>query len=98
MKRDPYSIIRRPVMTEKSNADTELRNAYHFEVAPDANKIEIRKAIEEIYSHKGIKVDKVRIISKKPKKRRFRFRQGLTKSWKKAIVFLNKEYKLELFS
>ena len=97
MKKDPYNIIRRPVMTEKANLDVELRSAYHFEVAPNANKIEIKKAVEKIYSHKEIKVNKVRIIQKHPKKRRFRFRQGLTRSWKKAIVFLDKEHKIELF-
>jgi len=97
MKRDPYSVIQRPLITEKANFDIELRNAYHFKVAPDANKIEIRKAIEEIYSHKGVKVKKVRVINKHPRERRFRFRKGYTSAWKKAIVFLDKEYKLELF-
>lgn len=97
MQKDCYSIILRPWMTEKSNFDTDLRNAYHFEVAPGANKIEIRQAIEEIYAHKGVKVKKVRIINKHPKKRRFRFRFGTTQAWKKAIVFLDKEYKLDLF-
>ena len=97
MVKDPYSIIRRPLITEKTNMDIEIRNAYHFEVAPDVNKIEIKKAIEEIYAHKGIKVRKVRIMNRTPKKRRFRFRQGLTRYWKKAIVTLGKEYKLELF-
>ena len=84
-------------MTEKTSIDVELNNAYHFEVDLRANKIEIKKAIEEIYSHKGVKVEKVRIINKHPKKRRFKFREGKTKRWKKAIVFLNKENKLELF-
>jgi large subunit ribosomal protein L23 len=97
MTREPYSIILRPLITEKSNLDIELRNAYHFAVAPDANKITIKMAIEKIYSHKGIKVQKVRVINKHPRKRRFRFRRGMTKAWKKAIVFVKKEYKLELF-
>lgn len=97
MAKAPYTIIISPLVTEKANMDIELRNAYHFRVALDANKIEIKKAIEEIYSHKGIKVQKVRVMNKRPKKRRFKFRQGTTRSWKKAIVFLNKEYKLELF-
>jgi large subunit ribosomal protein L23 len=84
-------------MTEKADFDLKLRNAYHFQVAPDANKIEIKHAVEQIYAHKGVKVRKVRIITKHPKKRRFRFRMGATKAWKKAIVFLDKEHKLELF-
>jgi large subunit ribosomal protein L23 len=97
MLKEPYHIILRPWMTEKADMDVNLRNAYHFRVAPDANKIDIRKAIEHIYAHKGVKVKKVRIMNKHPKKRRFRFRFGATKAWKKAIVFLDKEYKLELF-
>lgn len=97
MIKEPYHIILRPWMTEKAEFDVNLRNAYHFKVASDANKIEIRKAIEQIYAHKGVKVQKVRIMNKHPKKRRFRFRFGTTKAWKKAIVFLDKEYKLELF-
>ncbi len=97
MAKNAYDIIRRPLVTEKGEVDVEELNAYHFEVAPDANKIEIKKAIEEIYAHKSVKVDKVRIINKKPKKRRFRFRIGYTRSWKKAIVYLNREHKLELF-
>ncbi len=97
MHKNVYDIIRRPLITEKSEADVADLNAYHFEVAPDANKIEIRKAIETIYSNKGVKVLKVRVMNKKPKKRRFRFRIGHTRAWKKAIVFLDPEYKLELF-
>ncbi len=97
MARDAYSMILRPIMTEKSNVAVEVENVYHFEVAPDANKVEIKKALETIYAHKGIKVKRVNIMNKHPKKRRFRFRQGYTKAWKKAIVFLDKEYKLELF-
>jgi len=96
MARDAYSIILRPIMTEKSNVDVEIENAYHFEVAADANKVE-KKALEKIYAHKGIKVKRVNVINKHPKKRRFRFKQGYTRAWKKAIVFLDKEVKLEMF-
>lgn len=97
MKKNPYDIIRRPLVTEKSQMDVDTLNAYHFEVDPDSNKIEIKAAIEEIYAKKGVKVQKVRIINKKPKKRRFRFRIGKTRAWKKAIVFLDPEHKIELF-
>lgn len=97
MQKDPYAIIRRPLMTEKAHFDIKQRNAYHFEVAPEANKIEIKDALEQIYSHKGIKVLKVRTMNKRAKKRRFRFRRGMTRSWKKAIIFLDKEHILELF-
>lgn len=97
MSRDPYSIILRPLMTEKANSDKDNNNAYHFEVALDANKIEIQNAIEKIYSSKKVKVKKVRIINKHPKTRRFRFHVTTTRAWKKAIVSLDKESKLELF-
>lgn len=97
MQKDAYQIVKRPLMTEKAEADTQKHNAYHFEVDPDANKIQIKRAIEQIYSHKGVKVEKVRIISKRSKQRRFRARYGKTKAWKKAIVFVDKEHKLELF-
>lgn len=97
MGKNPYAIVRRPLMTEKADFDNKENNAYHFEVDENANKIEIAKAIEKIYSHKGVKVLKVRTMNKRPKRRRFRFRPGYTKSWKKAIVFLDKEHKLELF-
>lgn len=97
MSRDPYSIILRPLMTEKANKDVEISNAYHFEVALDANKIEIQDAIEKIYANKKVKVKKVRIINKHPKTRRFRAHVSTTRAWKKAIVSLDKESKLELF-
>lgn len=97
MEKNPYDIIRRPLMTEKGTYDNEHHNAYHFEVTKSANKIEIKDAIEHIYAHKGVKVRKVCTMNKHPKVRRFRFRKGTTKSWKKAIVFLDPESKLELF-
>lgn len=97
MEKDFYSIIKHPITTEKADFDIKLRNAYHFEVALSANKVEVKKAIEKIYAHKGVKVKKVRIMTKHPKSRRFRFRRGFTRTWKKAIVFLDKEQKLELF-
>jgi len=97
MSRDPYSIILRPLMTEKSTQDVEKNNAYHFEVALNANKIEIKHAIEVIYAHKKVKVHQVRIINKHPKTRRFRLHVSTTRAWKEAIVSLDKESKLELF-
>lgn len=95
MSKDPYSIIIRPLQTEKANREVENDNSYRFEVALDANKIEIKRAIETIYAHKKIKVKKVRTISKHPKARRVRFHVSTTKAWKQAIVSLDKESKLE---
>lgn len=100
MSRDPYSVILRPLQSEKATQDAELNNAYHFEVATGANKIEIAEAIVAIYDpkkDKKIKVTKVRIINHHPKFRRMRLHYAATKAWKKAIVFIDKESKLELF-
>ncbi|MEJ5172127.1 MAG: 50S ribosomal protein L23 [Hydrogenothermaceae bacterium] len=79
-----YDIIIRPVITEKAVKDNEKNNVLVFEVAMDANKIEIKKAVEEIF---GLKVKDVRTLIVKPKPKRFGFRSsGYKKAWKKAIV------------
>ncbi|MCX7760907.1 MAG: 50S ribosomal protein L23 [Hydrogenothermaceae bacterium] len=79
-----YDIIIRPVITEKVVKDNEKNNVLVFEVAMDANKIEVKKAVEEIF---GLKVKEVRTLIVKPKPKRFGFRSsGYKKSWKKAIV------------
>ncbi|MHC5034887.1 MAG: 50S ribosomal protein L23 [Planctomycetota bacterium] len=83
---DSYQIVIRPLHTEKSVDDISGNNAYHFEVDPRATKSQIRYAIEELFP--GRKVVDVRTISVKGKRRRVRWRAGVTKSWKKAIVKL----------
>ncbi|OHB41294.1 MAG: 50S ribosomal protein L23 [Planctomycetes bacterium GWB2_41_19] len=82
---DTYNIIKRPLRTEKSVADGEATNSYHFEVDLKANKIQIKKAVEK---HFNVKVQEVRTIVRKGKTRRVRFRLGRTKDWKKAVVTL----------
>ncbi|HHT9108645.1 MAG TPA: 50S ribosomal protein L23 [Candidatus Wunengus sp. YC63] len=82
---DTYNIIKRPLRTEKSVADGEATNSYHFEVDLKANKIQIKKAVEK---HFNVKVQDVRTIVRKGKTRRVRFRLGRTKDWKKAVVTL----------
>ncbi len=82
---DTYNIIKRPLRTEKSVADGEATNSYHFEVDLKANKIQIKKAVEK---HFNVKVQDVRTIVRKGKARRVRFRLGRTKDWKKAVVTL----------
>lgn len=90
-----YDIIKRPVITEQSMAQTEMKR-YTFEVAKDANKIEIAKAVEEIF---GVKVAKVNTISMKGKKRRYGRFEGYTSDWKKAVVTLTAESKtIEFFN
>lgn len=88
-----YDVIKRPLRTEKSVADGESTNAYHFEVDLRANKIQIREAIENFFD---VKVDDVRTLVRKGKKRRVRFKLGKTKDWKKAIVTLKEGSTIDL--
>ena len=90
-----YDIIKRPVITEQSMAQTEMKR-YTFEVAKDANKIEIAKAVEEIF---GVKVEKVNTLNMKGKAKRLgRYPAGRRPNWKKAMVTLTADSKaIELF-
>ena len=84
-----YDIIRRPVLTEKSYAGLAAKT-YTFEVAKSANKVEIAKAVEEIF---GVKVEKVTTATVQGKLRRQGRNQGRTPSWKKAVVTLTSDSK-----
>ncbi|MBO4831353.1 MAG: 50S ribosomal protein L23 [Oscillospiraceae bacterium] len=90
-----YDIILRPIITEQSMEQTGIKK-YAFEVAPDANKIEIKKAVEEIF---GVKVEKVTTLNMIGKaKRTGRYPEGNRKNWKKAVVKLTDDSKtIEFF-
>jgi large subunit ribosomal protein L23 len=90
-----YDIIKRPIITEQSMSETENKK-YTFEVAKAANKIEIAKAIEEIF---GVKVAKVNTINMEGKKKRLGAQpEGRRSNWKKAIVRLTEDSKtIEFF-
>ena len=88
--KEPQKIIRRPLITEKSNM-ARAENKYFFEVGRDANKIEIKKAVEDIYK---VKVDSVRTQVKVGKERRVGRSTGRTSDWKKAIVRLKEGEKM----
>ena len=93
--KNAYDIIIRPIITEQSMEDLDIKK-YVFEVAKDANKIEIKKAVEEIFGVTVIKVNTVNVIGKE--KRTGRFPAGRTAEWKKAIVKLSADSKtIELF-
>ena len=94
MKYDPYKIIKRPVISEKSTILSEKDNNYVFEVSLDANKIQIKKAVEEIFK---VGVTKVRTMRMRGKLKRVRLQYGRTPEWKKAIVTLKKGDSIELF-
>jgi len=93
--RTAYDIILRPIITEQSMEHLDLKK-YVFEVARDANKIEIGKAVEEIF---GVKVDKVTTMNLKGKKKRTgRYPEGSRRAWKKAVVRLTDSSKtIEFF-
>ena len=95
MAANAYDIIKRPVITEKSMALTQDRK-YTFLVSKSANKIEIGKAVEEIF---GVKVSKVNTINMEGKmKRTGPFPAGRRPSYKKAIVTLTEDSKtIEFF-
>ena len=90
-----YDIIIRPVITERSMSAAQDKK-YVFEVAPDAGKIQIKEAIEEIF---GVKVASVNTMNVRGKRKRVGAgRQGMTKSWKKAYVRLKDDSKtIEFF-
>ena len=93
--RSVYDVILRPIITEQSMEHTDLKK-YAFVVATDANKIEIRKAVEEIF---GVKVAKVTTLNMDGKKKRTgRYPEGSRPAWKKAVVRLTDDSKtIEFF-
>ena len=88
-----YGIIRKPLVTEKSTVLQDLRNQYSFRVHPDANKSEIRKAIETLFN---VHVVKVNIINAPGKMRRIMGRPGNSPEWKKALVKLRAGERIEI--
>lgn len=91
MNRDPYKIILRPVITEKSTVLKEQNRDVCFEVALNANKAEIKKAVETLFK---VKVDSVRTQIKLGKERRVGRNSGHTKTWKRALVRLKEGEKM----
>jgi len=85
--KSPYQIIQTVVVTEKGTEMIEDLNKYSFKVSDDANKIEIRNAIEEIFD---VKVSSVNVLNRKGKRKRLRHaKYGKRPDWKKAIVTLS---------
>ncbi len=89
--KDPYKIVIRPVITEKSTLLKEKNREVCFEVDPRANKSEIKKAAEQLFK---IKVERVRIQNKRGKKRRVGRKEGRKKNWKKAYIKLKEGEKM----
>lgn len=87
-----HDVIKKPLLTEKSSRMSERENKYSFRVAKSANKIEIRKAVEELFS---VKVTSVNTVMMRGKKKRVRHRLGKTPDWKKAVVSLIRSDKID---
>jgi len=94
MNREPRAVVRRAMITEKGTRLREQENGYLFEVAPDANKIEIKHAIEAIFP---VKVESVRTLRVHGKPKRMGRYAGHRPDWKKAVVTLKKGQTIELF-
>jgi large subunit ribosomal protein L23 len=93
-KLEPHQVVLRPLVTEKGTHQFTHRNAYPFEVNPWANKDEIKAAVQELF---GVRVIKVRTQNRLGKRRRYRFKMGTLPTWKKAIVTLHTEDRIEFF-
>ena len=91
---DDYNIVIRPLITEQGTHFASTRGAYCFEVNKKANKIQIKNAVEKIYS---VKVQKVRTANRRGKYRHRGRTAGYTPGWKKAVVFLEPDYHIDLF-
>jgi len=90
-----YDVIIRPIITEQSMEDLDIKK-YAFEVAKDANMVEIAQAVEKVFGVKVIKVTTENVRGKS--KRQGAYPQGKTASWKKAVVKLSADSKnIELF-
>ena len=90
--KDPHDIVKGMIRTEKG-ANLMPLNKYLFWVAKDSNKIEIKKAVEDIYK---IKVDGVNTVTMRGKTKRVRYAIGRTPDWKKAIVTLKEGNKIDV--
>lgn len=91
---EPHQIVLRPLVTEKGIHRSTRLNQYAFEVNSLADKEEIKTAVETLFN---VRVLKVRTQNRKGKFRRYRFKYGMTKAWKKAVVTLSAENQIEFF-
>ncbi|OGW14978.1 MAG: 50S ribosomal protein L23 [Nitrospinae bacterium RIFCSPLOWO2_12_FULL_45_22] len=92
--KDPYSIIKKPIITEKSTLLKEAQNKVLFQVATHANKKEIKQAIEKLF---GVTVLGVNTLKVRGKVKGLRMRKGKRPDWKKAFVTLKEGDKIEFF-
>jgi large subunit ribosomal protein L23 len=91
---DNVNVIIKPLVTEKSTHQQTTRNSYAFQVHSDANKSQIKQAVEKLYD---VKVTDVRTMTRKGKPRRAKYKMAKTSDWKRAIVVLDENSRIELF-
>jgi large subunit ribosomal protein L23 len=91
---EPHQVILKPLVTEKGMHKSTRNNAYAFEINRLATKEDVRRAVESLFD---VKVVKVATQNRKGKVRRTRFKLGQTKDWKKAIVTLDEEHRINFF-
>lgn len=87
-----YKVIKSPLLTERLQR-LAPQGIYGFWVDRDANKIQIRKAVEDIYK---VKVEKVNVVKMPSKRKRIRIKEGHTSAWKKAIIRVKKGQSINL--
>src|SRR3954469_12132501 len=91
---DHTNVIIKPLVTEKSTHQQNTRNSYAFQVHTGANKQQIKDAVQKIYD---VKVTEVRTMTRKGKPRRTRTGYAKTSDWKRAVVVLDENSRIELF-
>ena len=91
-----YDVLRRPVVSEKTAVMTDEKNQYVFEVAEESNKIQIKEAVEVIFEVEVVKVNTMIVPAKRGRRGRNWYLRS--KQWKKAVVTLAEDQKIELFN
>lgn len=94
LKLESHQVIIRPLVTEKGVHRAARNNHYAFQVHPQATKTDVKRAVEELFN---VVVEKVMTQNRRGKTRRYRNRAGVTGTWKKGIVKLNSEHRIDFF-
>jgi large subunit ribosomal protein L23 len=93
-KLEAHQVIMRPLVTEKGTHQSNRYNAYTFQVNLWADKDQIKEAVQELFN---VRVEKVRTQTRLGKRRRYKYKMGRLPNWKKAIVTLHGEDRIEFF-
>ncbi|MEM8911760.1 MAG: 50S ribosomal protein L23 [Planctomycetota bacterium] len=94
VKLEPHQVLLKPLVTEKGVHRATRNNQYAFQIHRDATKLDVRQAVEALFD---VKVEKVRTQTRKGKSKRFKYRIGRTADWKKAVVQLHEDHRIDFF-